>query len=116
MKGLITTICAFFAVVLPAFADSLTGRVVVSATASDNVGVVSVQLQVDGNDLGPAFTAPPYSITWDTATISDGPHIVSAIARDAAGNQTTQFLEVTVDNTPPTISLIAPTAGSVVSG
>jgi len=42
--------------------------------------------------------------------------MVSAIARDAAGNQTTQFLEVTVDNTPPTISLIAPTAGSVVSG
>jgi len=34
--------------------------VTIAATASDNTGVISVQFQVDGVNLGPAGTAVPY--------------------------------------------------------
>src|SRR5690348_15810080 len=41
----------------PATGATLTGSVTVSATASDNVGVVGVQFQLDGANLGPEDAA-----------------------------------------------------------
>jgi hypothetical protein len=71
----------------------------VSASASDNVGVAGVQFQLDGVNAGPVLTTAPYSIPWDTATASDGAHTLTAIAADAAGNQTTSApVTVTVAN------------------
>src|SRR5205809_728611 len=32
---------------------------------------------------------PPYSTTWNTATSSVGAHVLTAVARDAAGNRAT---------------------------
>src|SRR5881296_1563409 len=74
----------------PANGASVAGTtVVVSATASDNVGVVGVQFKLDGANLGAEDTVSPYSISWNTTTVSNGVHSLSAVARDAAGNQTT---------------------------
>jgi len=87
----------------------------VSATASDNVGVAGVQFKLDGANLGAEDTTSPYSISWNTATTSSGSHTLTAVARDAAGNTTTATaVTVTVDNTAPTVSITAPTAGSTV--
>ena len=44
----------------------MSGTVTMSATATDNVGVVGVQFMVDGADLGPEDTTSPYSLSWDT--------------------------------------------------
>jgi chitodextrinase len=76
--------------------------VTVSASASDNVGVVGVQFRVDGADLGAEDTTNAYSVAWDSTTATDGAHTLTAVARDAAGNTTTSSsVSVTVDNVTP---------------
>ena len=83
--------------------------VAVSATASDNIGVVGVQFKLDGANLGAEDTSSPYTTTWNTTTASNGTHTITAVARDAAGNQTTSTsVSVTVSNTTPDTT--APTA------
>ncbi len=74
-----------FAPSFPVF-DSVTGTVALSATASDNVGVQSVQFKLDGTDLGAEDRSAPYSIQWDTTKTDNGTHTLYALAKDAAGN------------------------------
>lgn len=60
--------------------------IVISASASDNIGVIAVQFYLDGTRLGAERTSSP----WRTTTnVSSGTHNVYAIARDAAGNRST---------------------------
>ncbi|MGH7955526.1 MAG: sugar-binding protein [Opitutaceae bacterium] len=78
---------------------TVSGSIAVSATASDNVGVVGVQFKLDGVSLGTEDTSSPYSITWDTTTATNASHTLTAVARDAAGNSTTSSgIAVTVSN------------------
>ena len=67
--------------------SGLAGTIVVSASATDDVGVTSVEFQVDGAAAGPALTAPPYSVTLDTSLYVAGQHVIRARAADAAGNR-----------------------------
>ncbi|KAK6021449.1 hypothetical protein OSTOST_12878 [Ostertagia ostertagi] len=98
---------------------TILGTIDVSATASDNVGVTGVQFLLDGNNLGAEDLVAPYTISWNTTTIVDGIHTLTAKARDAAGNITTSVaVVVTVQNNPPdtqfpTITINAPVAGEV---
>jgi Concanavalin A-like lectin/glucanases superfamily/Bacterial Ig domain/Domain of unknown function (DUF5666) len=73
----------------PAGGSTLHGSTTITASASDNVGVVGVQFQLDGASLGAESTASPYTISWDTTKTANGQHTLTAIARDAAGNKTT---------------------------
>jgi hypothetical protein len=87
----------------------------VSATASDNVGVVGVQFLLDGMPLGPEDTAEPYTTTWDAAAGSAGAHQLSAQARDAAGRSAASPpITVTVDKTPPVVTITSPADGAVI--
>jgi len=98
-------------------AGVVSGTITVSANAADNVGVVGVQFKLDGTNLGSEDTSLPYSLSWNTTTSANGNHTLTAVARDAAGNTTTSAaVVVTVNNadtTAPTVSLIAPPAGTV---
>ena len=102
----------------PAAGATVTGgSVPVTANASDNIGVVGVQFRLDGANLGSADTDPPYSVSWNTTQDSDGPHVLTAVARDAAGHVTTAAERtVSVDNSGPSVSLAAPAEGANVSG
>src|SRR4029077_8357589 len=85
----------------PAGGTTVSGTtVMVSATASDNVGVAGVQFKLDGaTNIGAEDTTGPYSIVWNSTTVSNGSHTLSAIARDAAGNTATATaVAVTVSN------------------
>ncbi|HYR87936.1 MAG TPA: LamG-like jellyroll fold domain-containing protein [Terriglobia bacterium] len=83
-------------------AGAVSGAVVVSAAASDNVAVTGVQFKLDGANLQAEDTTSPYSISWDTTTSANGPHAITAVARDAAGNTATSVaVPVTVSNTNP---------------
>jgi hypothetical protein len=54
---------------------------------------------LDGASLGAELTSSPYSMTWDTTTVVDGPHTLSARARDTAGlTATATPVAVTVNN------------------
>ncbi|MDZ4105387.1 MAG: Ig-like domain-containing protein, partial [Nitrosomonas sp.] len=63
--------------------------VTISASAADDIGVSGVQFMLDGANLGAEVTTPPYAVTWDSTAVADGPHIITAVARDADGNTTT---------------------------
>jgi hypothetical protein len=87
----------------PSDGATVRGTMKVTASASDNVGVVGVQFFGDRTALGNEVTTAPYSILVDTTTSPDGSHILTAVARDAADNRTTSTpVTVTIaNNTPP---------------
>jgi len=68
------------------FASGLTGTIALSANASDNVGVTSVEFQIDGVPIGAANTSAPYATTLDTSAYPSGQHVLRVRASDAAGN------------------------------
>ncbi len=97
----------------------MSGTVALSAEASDMGGIAGVQLHVDGLPVGAEVTTAPYAVEWDTTGASDGPHSITAVARDIAGNTTTSpGVSVTVanDSVAPTVVVTAPAAGATVSG
>jgi hypothetical protein len=63
----------------------VTDSVVVSAEATDNVGVAKVEFYLD-DVLQATDPTSPYQWAWDAATVSDGSHVLQAKAYDAAGN------------------------------
>src|SRR5258705_10246429 len=49
----------------PSGGTTVSGSILVSATAADNVRGVCVQVQIDGALLGPEDTASPVSVSWN---------------------------------------------------
>lgn len=84
----------------PSASSTVSGASVsVTASASDDVGVVGVQFKLDGVALGAEDTVSPYAITWNTTAATNGSHTLTAVARDAATNTTTSSsVTVTVSN------------------
>jgi hypothetical protein len=93
------------AITSPAAGSTVSGTITLTATAADNVGVAGVRFSIDGTPIGSEDTAAPYTASWNTTTVTDGSHSITARARDAAGNATTSAaIAVTVSNvvvTPP---------------
>jgi hypothetical protein len=86
----------------PLTATVVSSTVTVTATATDDIGVAGVQFLVDGALLATEITTSPYTIAWNTALVTNGPHVLSARARDSAGNTTSSAdVLVTVDNAGP---------------
>ncbi|MEI9808764.1 MAG: Ig-like domain-containing protein [Bacteroidota bacterium] len=100
-------------------AGQVLGTINVTADATDNTGVVGVQFLLDGVNLGSEDLVAPYSVSWNTTTITDGSHTLTARARDAAGNLGTSVpVVVSVLNNPPdvtnpVVSITAPAAAEV---
>jgi hypothetical protein len=81
---------------------TVSGIVLLGATASDSVGVTRVQFKVDGQAVGSPVTSPPFQASWDSRTAGAGPHTITAEASDAAGNTgVSPAVNVTVDNSAP---------------
>jgi len=93
----------------PADGATLSGTVSVTASATDNVGVTSVDFYLDGV-LQATDTTSPYAWSWNT-TGADGVHTLTSVAHDAAGNVgTSTGVSVTVST--PAADTQAPTAPS----
>jgi hypothetical protein len=98
----------------PTDGATVSGPVTVSADASDDVGVTSVQFLLDGANLGPIKTSAPYSMTWDSTTVANGPHKLGARASDASGKTgTATEVNVTVSNPTTPLVISAVTAGNI---
>lgn len=63
-------------------------RTTYTAQVADNVGVVEVQFMLDGEPVGDPVRGAPYVITLNPADLPSGKAELTAVARDAAGNQT----------------------------
>jgi hypothetical protein len=84
--------------VSPVSGANLSSTVPFSATASDNVQVALVAFSVDGNVVGTDTTAP-YTFNWNSASVANGTHTVTATAVDTSGNAaTTAPITVIVSN------------------
>ncbi|WNG25329.1 S8 family serine peptidase [Cystobacter fuscus] len=102
----------------PAPGATLTGNVTLSATASDDFGVVAVDFH-DGQTLIGTDASEPFGVVWDTRSAANGSHTLTARARDLAGHVVaSQPVTVTTDNdfTVPGVSITAPAPGVRVSG
>lgn len=96
-------------------AGAVSGTITVEASASDDVAVESVQFKLDGVDLGTLERFSPYTATWDTTTATVGSHLLTAVARDAAGNSRTSAAVQVVVTAPPPTPGSAPTVSSPTS-
>jgi hypothetical protein len=98
----------------PSAGSTISGTVVVTATAADNFGVAGVQFKVDGANLGAEDTTLPYSINWNTSTATNGAHTLTAVAREAPANHTSStVLIITIANDTTPLVRSAETASAI---
>lgn len=112
------------AIPAPVANSTVSGLVPVSVTASDNVGVTRVDLQVNGKTVA-SDTSSPFGFSWDSAQVANGMANLVALAYDAAGNSAASTavavnvantVAAAADSTPPTVVIGNPRNGSIVSG
>lgn len=108
-------------VVLTVPSGTLSGTVVLAATAADavsGVDTVAFQYAPAGSQSWTTLCADedePYSCDWRTASVADGSYAVRAVGTDLAGNTTlTSAQQRTVNNTVSSVSVTNP--GGTVSG
>lgn len=110
------------AISAPLGSSTVAGLVAVDASASDNVGVVRVELQVNGTSVASDTTAP-YGFSWNSANVANGMANLVVLAYDAAGNRGQSApvavnvanapVVVVADTTPPVVTINNPVAGAV---
>lgn len=76
----------------PSNGATVSGNVSINVNASDNVALSGVSLYVDGALKATGNGALSYN--WNSRKASDGTHSIQAVARDAAGNSSTQTVQV----------------------
>ncbi len=104
----------------PTGGTQVSGSVIITANASDNIGVSSITVLVDGVAVG-SGNSSPLNVTWNASSVAQGSHTITARAVDAAGNTGTSApVAVSVvapaDTTAPTASITSPANGAAVTG
>ncbi|HKS90763.1 MAG TPA: Ig-like domain-containing protein [Tepidiformaceae bacterium] len=77
----------------PANGATVASKVTIKASATDNVGVVSLTVSIDGAVVATTNTGS-LSFNWNTRKAANGSHTIAATAKDAAGNQATTSITV----------------------
>jgi chitinase len=110
------TIAPTVALAAPGGAGTASGKITVSASASDNVKVAKTEIYLD-ETLVSSDLQGSVSYTWDTLTAANGSHVLSAKAYDSAGNvgiSSPLALTVFNDTTAPLVAIGAlPVGGSL---
>jgi len=88
----------------------LSKTVTLAATATASAGMSKVTFQLDNKTTLASDASSPYSVSWNSATVSNGTHTVSAIAIDKLGHTAKSSVTVTTRNT--TTSSTTPTSGT----
>jgi hypothetical protein len=99
-NGVADTTLPNVSVTAPVASATVNGNITLSASAADNVAVARVEFLVDGTLLA-SDTTSPYSVIWNTTTVAEGAHTLTARAIDTSNNSTTSSaVSITVDNVP----------------
>lgn len=106
----------------PLAGSTVSGLVAINVSATDNIGVASVALHVNGTTVA-VDSSSPFAFSWDSTGVPNGMAALVAVASDAAGNQgasTSVSVNVSnyvappvADTTPPVVSITNPVAGKV---
>lgn len=117
----IDTIPPTVSISAPGNGVNVTGTISIQGTATDNVGVTSVSLYIDGQ-LASSSSASSFSFSWNTLNVLNGSHTLKVQAADAAGNLGSSSITVNVGNAipvadtiPPTVQITSPANGATVS-
>ncbi|MDA3929433.1 MAG: Ig-like domain-containing protein, partial [Prolixibacteraceae bacterium] len=92
-------------------------NITINANASDDVSVAKVGFYRDGVLIG-EDTSSPYSIVWNSASATPGPHVLTAKATDNVGLYSSSSINIMVidpNNQAPTVSITSPVTGSGVN-
>jgi YVTN family beta-propeller protein/VCBS repeat-containing protein len=103
-------------VTAPADGATVSGLLTLAAAAADNVGVAGVQFMANGTPVGDEDTGSPYGVSMLTTAAHNGTYVVTAVARDDAGNITTSApvtIVVEYVNQAPVVGTAAFTVTSV---
>jgi thermitase len=96
----------------------VSGTVAINVSAADNVAVTSVTLSVDGVAVA-IDSSSPYTFSWQTGSMLNGMHTLTAAAVDPSGNSSAVSVSVAVSNvvdvTAPTIQITSPNDGTRVT-
>jgi len=90
---------------VPSVSSTLTGSVMLTATAVDDQEIAGVQFRLDAQNLGSEVTIESpltkFTLTWDSRSVPNGTYLLSATARDPSGNtKTSAAVTVTISNQP----------------
>ncbi len=97
------------------------GTVEITGTASSNSQVAGVKLRIDdggwfmANDTSVNGTWDAWAATWDSTTVADGPHAITASAWDVSDKAGQTTIDVHVAN-PPWVTILSPIDQITVSG
>ena len=90
------------------------GTITLTANASDNVGVTKTEFYIDANLVG-TDTSAPYSMSFNSTSLSNGSHSLVAKAYDAANNVgTSSAISFSINNVIPDTT--APSVSASESG
>jgi hypothetical protein len=96
-------------ITVPNDGATVSGSLTVSANVSNTAAIMSVQIQVDGSNVGSELWSAPYSTIWDTSTLANGSHTLTAIVQDVTGSRTTSASTVvTILNDSQTVIQVGP--------
>jgi Bacterial Ig domain/Purple acid Phosphatase, N-terminal domain len=73
-------------IVTPSSGANVKGKIKLTASASGSQSLAGVQFQIDGQNVGSARPNGKLTVNWNAASVAPGLHIVTAVARDTAGN------------------------------
>jgi len=88
------------ALIAPPNGATVSGTVDIVAYPDDDNGITQVEFFRDGVSIG-VDTASPYSLSWNSTSVSDGSHALAATATDTVGQTATDQISVTVNNLAP---------------
>ena len=98
---------------------AVSGTPTISATTDADTATVDFQYRLQGGSSWTSIgtVGPPFSVGFNTTSLTDGTYELSAIATDQAGHTgTSPIVTVVVDNTKPSGSLTQPLAGQTIGG
>ena len=93
----------------------ISGAIQVSMKISED-NLYSASLSINGSVVDAWSENNTHIYNWDTSGYTDGRYNLTVYAEDLAGNNVSSTIFVDVDNTPPTIDIVAPSDGDVVGG
>jgi hypothetical protein len=86
-------------IVKPEANATISGRYTIEVQAADDTGLEVVTVLIDNVKLGELYYAP-FDFTWPTTQVTDGVHVITAVAEDRVGNRSSVARSVTVNNEP----------------
>ena len=99
----------------PASGAVVRGETTLTAIATDDLGVASVDFYVGGAHVGTGVRSEgtdAWSSIWNSTAVREGTHELTAVAVDTLGQRASHDVSVVVDNVAISVTAVAPASGA----